>query len=58
MTVSEFTQSGDNQHKTMRRSQHLLYVLCVRVCVCVCVCVYKTMRGYVAQSEHVVPQKQ
>ena len=33
MIVSEFTQSGDNQHKTMRRSQHLLYV-----CVCVCVC--------------------
>ena len=51
MTVSEFMQSGDNQHKTTRRRQLLLYV-------CVCVCVYKTMRGYVAQSEHVVPQKQ
>ena len=37
MTVSEFMQSGDNQHKKMRRSQHLLYVLCVCVCACVCV---------------------
>ena len=38
MTVSEFMQSWDNQHKGMRRNQRLLYVLCVCVCVCVCVC--------------------
>ena len=41
MTVSEFMQSWDNQHKRMGRNQHLLYVQCV--CVCVCVCVFVCM---------------